>query len=285
MALDPFTAIAGPESSYGNNLYNPSSSATGIFQDIHSTWTSAVQAIGLSPSQYPTAAQAPPSVQFAANAYLYNTQGFQPWTIGDSTLSNNIASAGGTGAFAQPGTLSTNPADYAYLDQPGALQNYFSSGGSGGLSVSQVPLSSLTGQGDWSQYGNQDNISGYPTSITDASGQTLNYDPSTGWYNDASGNAVIDGSTAIATNPDYNTPAGGGPGGSAEAPGVAGPAQGGGTSISQWWQNLTGEIENLMERGGLAFFGAILIAIALWVMMSRSQTAQNIQRTVAKAVA
>lgn len=130
MALNPLTEIAGPESSYGANLYNPKSSATGVWQDISSTWSENLQAIGLNPSQYPTAAAAPLSVQAAVNANLYNTRGFQPWTVGDPTLAQNIAAAGGPGAFAAPGTLSTNPADYASLDQPGGLQSYFASDGS-----------------------------------------------------------------------------------------------------------------------------------------------------------
>ena len=93
MALDPLTAIAGAESSYGTNLFNPTSSATGIFQDLGSTWQSTLTAIGGNPSQYPTAASAPASVQFAVNSYLYNTQGFAPWTVGDPTLAAQIQAA------------------------------------------------------------------------------------------------------------------------------------------------------------------------------------------------
>jgi hypothetical protein len=129
MALDPLTAIAGAESSYGTNLFNPTSSATGIFQDLSSTWQSGLTAIGGNPSQYPTAASAPASVQFAVNSYLYNTQGFAPWTVGDPALAAQIAAAGGASAFTAPGTLSTNPSAYAALDQPGALAAYFASNG------------------------------------------------------------------------------------------------------------------------------------------------------------
>jgi type IV secretion system protein TrbL len=130
--LDPLTAIAGPESSYGQTLYNPTSSATGIFQDITPTWDQAITAIGYSPSQYPSAASAPASIQFAANAWIYNTQGgFNSWTIGDPTLAANIQAAGGSSAFAAPGTLSTNPATYAGLDQSGGLQAYFANAATG----------------------------------------------------------------------------------------------------------------------------------------------------------
>ena len=142
MALDPLTAIAGAESSYGTNLFNPTSSATGIFQDLSSTWQSGLTAIGGNPSQYPTAASAPASVQFAVNSYLYNTQGFAPWTVGDPALAAQIAAAGGASAFAAPGTLSTNPSAYATLDQPGALAGYF--GSNGGTAVASAGGSGLT---------------------------------------------------------------------------------------------------------------------------------------------
>jgi len=150
MAFDPLTAIAGPESSYGTNLFNPTSSATGIFQDL--TSQSGLSAIGGNPSQYPTAASAPASVQFAVNAYLYNTQGFTPWTIGDPTLAAQIQADGGTSAFAAQGSLSTNPAEYAALDQPGALAGYFqtngtSLAGAGGSGLTVTPVSATTAPG------------------------------------------------------------------------------------------------------------------------------------------
>lgn len=150
MPLDPLTMIAGPESSYGTNLQNPTSTASGVWQDINSTWTSGLSAIGGNPAQYPTAISAPASVQAAVNAYEYNTYGFQPWTIGDPTLAADIAAAGGPSAFAAPGTLSTNPATYASLDQPGGLAAYFASNGAtvpaGAGTPAQTTTASFTGQ-------------------------------------------------------------------------------------------------------------------------------------------
>lgn len=138
MALNPLTQIAADESSYGTNLQNPSTTASGVWQDVNGTWTQAITAIGYSPQQYPTALSAPASVQAAANAWLYNQQGFAPWTIGNQTLAADIAANGGPAAYAVPGTLSTNPADYASLNQPGGLTQYFASTGAPGLTVSQM---------------------------------------------------------------------------------------------------------------------------------------------------
>ena len=145
MALDPLTAIAGPESSYGANTQNPTSSASGVWQDISSTWQQASCAVG-DCGVYATANDAPYSVQAAANAWLYNQQGFQPWTSGDPALAADIQAAGGPGAYAQPGTLSTNPATYAALDQAGGLQSYFSSNGvSTNAGVGTLTVSSPSG--------------------------------------------------------------------------------------------------------------------------------------------
>src|ERR1700761_3779643 len=107
MALNPLALIAQDESANGTQLKNPNSSASGIFQDINATWVASLTAVGGDPNKYPTALSAPPSLQAAANAYLYNTQGFGPWAS-NQTLAADIAASGGTSAFIQPGQLSTN---------------------------------------------------------------------------------------------------------------------------------------------------------------------------------
>jgi hypothetical protein len=122
--LNPLTIIAEYESSYGTNLQNPTSSASGIYQDINSTWAQALSLCGCgTTSEYPTASSAPASVQTAANAALYNAQGFAPWTIGDQPLANAIAADGGASAFAT--NLSTDPVSYASLDTSAGLAAYF----------------------------------------------------------------------------------------------------------------------------------------------------------------
>ena len=186
MALNPLVAIAGPESSNGANLYNPASSATGIWQDLQGTWASTLPNIGVSPSLYPTAASAPASVQAAANAYLYNTQGFAPWAPYDPTLASNIAAAGGASAYAAPGTLSTNPADYASLDQPGGLANFFSSQGSSTPSL--FP-------GGWGGFGAD--AGSASAAVAPYTGYT--YDPTTGTMTPYSGTGSASGTAAPAT--------------------------------------------------------------------------------------
>ena len=79
----PFSEVApiiqGIESGGNPTAQNPTSTASGLFQDINATWRYALGLIGLSPSQYPTAKSAPSSVQYQANEALYNAQGLQPW--------------------------------------------------------------------------------------------------------------------------------------------------------------------------------------------------------------
>jgi hypothetical protein len=99
---------------------------------VPSTWETWAPKAGVDLSQYPTAGSAPPSVQFAVFAADYNAQGFSDWTCSgcDAKLTTALANLGGPGAFAAPGTLSTNPTAYAALDAPGAVQSYFAGQGS-----------------------------------------------------------------------------------------------------------------------------------------------------------
>src|SRR5579884_1324524 len=144
MALDPLTAIAGPESANCTNNYNPTSSATGCFQFLQSSWDQWAPQVGISTAQYPTMASAPISDQFAVAAAYYNNAGFSPWAPYDPTLANTIAQNGGASAYAAPGTLSTNPQTYAALDQPGAVAQYFACGGDNGLALASNSSPSLT---------------------------------------------------------------------------------------------------------------------------------------------
>jgi hypothetical protein len=133
-SLSPLSIIAYYESSDGTNLQNPNSSATGTFQDLQSpaapTWAQALQLCGCGTiSQYPQAIDAPNSVQFAANAALYNAEGFQPWTVGDPQLAAAIQADGGPSAFAT--NLSTDPATYASVDTASGLAAYFAANQTG----------------------------------------------------------------------------------------------------------------------------------------------------------
>ena len=148
MALSPITAVAGPESSFGTNLQNPNSTASGIYGFLQTTWQQDLQAIGGSVAQYPTAISAPSSLQTAVFAYEYNTRGFSAWTCPgcDAVLTQEVTNAGGPGAYAAPGTLSTNPADYASLDTAAGLQAYFNDN-SGGSFVGAAPIVAAGGPG------------------------------------------------------------------------------------------------------------------------------------------
>ncbi len=127
---DPFSLVAFFESSNGTNLQNSSSSASGNFGIINSTWRSALSAIGGDPSKYPTAISAPNSVQFAVEAQLLRTHGFGDYTCAgcDAALTAQLAATGGPAAY-NLGNLSTNPADYSSVDTAAGLQTYFQSNG------------------------------------------------------------------------------------------------------------------------------------------------------------
>jgi hypothetical protein len=115
-SINPLGFIAYYESTYNPTTSNPASSATGLFQDLSSTWTLAPADCGApcgTLSQYPTAASAPANVQIAANAALIDQQGLSAWLCNgcNGPFSSVVAQAGGASAFAISG-LSTNPNDY-----------------------------------------------------------------------------------------------------------------------------------------------------------------------------
>jgi TrbL/VirB6 plasmid conjugal transfer protein len=114
--INPLGFIAYYESTYDPTATSNSSSATGLFANINSTWAQALQDCGgqCGPlAQYPTAASAPASVQIAANAALINTNGLSDWLCNgcDPAFAALVAQAGGASAFATSG-LSSNPNDY-----------------------------------------------------------------------------------------------------------------------------------------------------------------------------
>src|SRR5262245_57579459 len=105
--LDIFSAIAGPESSFGQNLQNPRGTASGLFGFTASTFAQDLAGIGVDPAQYPLARNAPNSVQFAAAAYELNTRGISAWSCEncDPLFVRNVAQNGGIGAYTPLGNL------------------------------------------------------------------------------------------------------------------------------------------------------------------------------------
>lgn len=147
--LNPLTIIAEYESSYGTDTVSnvPGSTASGIFQDLNATWAQALADCSCgTTAQYPTAGSAPASVQLAANAALYNAEGFEPWVCAacDPALAAAIQADGGASAFEAPGSLPTDPATYASADDPGGLAGYFADNGSGTVTAGSDGLTVST---------------------------------------------------------------------------------------------------------------------------------------------
>lgn len=137
-AIDPAAVVARYESSGCVNNQNTRSTASGCFGFTNSTWTQYAPQAGVSLSQCPTAASCPVSSQFAVFAADVNSHGLSDWTCPgcDAGVSNAVNS----GQLPASGyNLSTNPQDYAALDNQQNLQAYFA-GGSGVV----APAGSLT---------------------------------------------------------------------------------------------------------------------------------------------
>jgi hypothetical protein len=120
---DPLSLIAKYESG-GRNIKNPTSSASGPWQFINSTWREMAPKEGVDITQYPTAMSAPVDVQKRVAQRLYNEQGYSPWAPYNSRLAAAIgggAGAGG-GGMAAPRTqmASADPQTMTDAQQPTA---------------------------------------------------------------------------------------------------------------------------------------------------------------------
>jgi hypothetical protein len=67
--------IVARESGGNYAATNPTSTASGAYQMINSTWQMAAANVGIDTSSYPTAASAPPALQDAAALWLLQTYG------------------------------------------------------------------------------------------------------------------------------------------------------------------------------------------------------------------
>jgi hypothetical protein len=134
--LSPLGLIAEFESANGAQLQNTASTASGDWQMVNATWQEALTAVGGNPSQYPTAISAPVSLQAQAAAYEFNTYGWATWSS-NAKLMAAVQAAGGTSAFASPGTLATDNASYAALDSGTDPLSFFggTTGGGSGITV------------------------------------------------------------------------------------------------------------------------------------------------------
>jgi hypothetical protein len=79
------------ESSGGQNIRNQKgSSAFGPWQILDSTWGESAARAGVDVAKYPHAWDAPVEEQEKVAKHLYETRGFQPWTVGNPALRNAL---------------------------------------------------------------------------------------------------------------------------------------------------------------------------------------------------
>ncbi len=120
---DPLSLISKFESG-GRNIKNPTSSASGPWQFLDSTWRETAPKEGVDISQYPTAMSAPVDVQKRVAQRLYNERGYSPWAPYNSRLAAalrgpGVGGAGRAGAGAMAPEFTPPPADDAALDTGG----------------------------------------------------------------------------------------------------------------------------------------------------------------------
>ncbi|MGH8257989.1 MAG: hypothetical protein ACRET0_17445, partial [Steroidobacteraceae bacterium] len=146
-STDAATLVAHYESSGCTNNYSSfgNSTASGCFGFTNATWQTYATQAGINTQQYPTAASAPVSDQFAAFAADVDSHGLSDWTCAgcDSGVSNAVNS----GQLPASGyNLSTNPADYASLNTPSGLQAYFAGTGTSPVLASAAGTPGLSAQ-------------------------------------------------------------------------------------------------------------------------------------------
>ena len=301
MALDPLAAIRQFESGGRNILqqavgpnggFNPStgtvtgpSTAQGYYQITNTTWSGIPSDIT---QGYPNAMSAPPQVQTAAAAYLYNTQGFAPWAPYNSNLNNYINQQGGASAFASPGSLSTNANDYNTVDPTANIgtadtqtldQNTFGFDPTIGNTVDANGNPTLAGiSPDTTQVASGDGtVTGASNGLTlgPTLGQSL-----------PSGNLTI-GSGGLTYVPSSPEQAGKAPPAttSIDIPDVGAAIQGGfsgvtaqiGAYANKTLNSLEEYLGNFALRGGVMIFAVIIFLAAAWLMVPRESKMQIVK--------
>jgi hypothetical protein len=105
---DPLSLISKYESG-GRNIKNPTSSASGPWQFINSTWREMAPKEGVDITQYPTAMSAPVEVQKRVAQRLYNERGYSPWAPYNPRLAAALKAPGVGGAIGQAGVGAMQP--------------------------------------------------------------------------------------------------------------------------------------------------------------------------------
>ncbi len=133
MPINPLAIIPKYESSNCTDNHTSLSTSSGCFGFLDSTWKTYAGGAGVDTAKYPSAADAPTSVQFAVAAYTINKNGLKDWTCAgcDAKFVAYVEANGGLSNFSTSG-LSTNPADYSSLDTSSGRSSFFSEFGVGG---------------------------------------------------------------------------------------------------------------------------------------------------------
>ena len=105
---DPLSLISKYESG-GRNIKNPTSSASGPWQFLNSTWREMAPKEGVDINQYPTAMSAPVDVQKRVAQRLYNEQGYSPWAPYNPRLAAALRAPGVGGAVGRAGARAMQP--------------------------------------------------------------------------------------------------------------------------------------------------------------------------------
>ena len=139
MTINPLAIIPKYESSNCTDNHTSLSTSSGCFGFLDSSWKTYAGGAGVDTTKYPSAADAPTSVQFAVAAYTINKNGLKDWTCTgcDAKFVDYVNSHGGTSNFTTSG-LSTNPADYSSLDTTAGRSAFLASSGLAGLEPMEV---------------------------------------------------------------------------------------------------------------------------------------------------
>lgn len=272
-------AIAQTESSGNPTAVNPSSSASGLYGFLDSTWQSIAPTVGVDINQYPTAASAPSSVQtaVAANTPISN------WTCpGCNSAAAGIAAGLGnvtntpflTGVDAN--SLSLGPTASFSLNSP--IENT----GASFTPPAGTPDFFTTSVTPGSQAS---------TPIADSGGQTL-----AGTVPDSGGGASFTFNPPVETAPSVD-PIGnpvsaslpswlgslGGIGanlvtGGLAAPGQSSTADTAGSTGGDFFSNATATAWNFAQRFGLIFLAIVLIGVGAFWLAHHPDTVRAIRR-------
>jgi hypothetical protein len=250
MSFQQFGSLSGLvkayESSGGNyTAQNPRTTASGAYQFTDPTWQRFASGAGVDIAQYPTAASAPPVVQDQVFSHTVSQVGLQPWTC--------------TGCNA-------NISNYVAANDVSSLP-VFEGGLPAGASGSPIMLASAQGPAPGAAPGG------------------IEYDPSIDPLGAGVGGSgsLLDIPAGLATQ-GATTIVGLGSGLQQTVTGWLGSVETSvGNAVTGVFKTLFEGAQNWLVRGLLIFVGIVLIALAIWALLNRSETVQRASRSLASA--